>query len=92
MAELEVLALSIFLPPWLDDEAAARAERHRGHPRIRAQLRLVVGVQAHAVLAGPVAIDEDVVERRAGFRATRSRSRRAAGVKALGSSVCPEYR
>ena len=68
MAELEVLALSIVLPPRLDDEAAARAERPvpREDPD---QLRLVVGVQPHAVLAGSVAIDEHVVEWRASLHA-----------------------
>src|SRR6476660_297888 len=39
VAELEVLARSVVLPPRLDEEAAARAERNRGHRRIRTQLR-----------------------------------------------------
>src|SRR5437660_3778313 len=65
VAKLEVLPLVAFLPSRLDDEAPGRAERHDGHQWVRPQLRLVVGVQSHAVVAAPIAVCEDVVERRA---------------------------
>src|SRR3954464_296697 len=49
--------------PRLEHEAAGGSERHRGPPRVGPELRLVVGVQPHAVAPVAVAVDEDVVER-----------------------------
>ena len=52
-----------------------------GHRRVGAQLRLVVGVQAHAVLAGSVAVHEDVVRTPTPASASHpARSRAAAAV------------
>src|SRR2546425_1106051 len=58
----ELLPLPILFPPRLDDQSPRRAERHDRHQRVRAQLRLVIGVQPHAVLAAPIAVEENVVE------------------------------
>src|SRR6266511_2895340 len=69
VSKLEVVPLPVPFPPWLDDEAPGRAERHDGHHGVGPQFRLVIGVEPHAVVAAPVAVGEDVVERHAGLRA-----------------------
>src|SRR3989454_1368613 len=68
VSELEVVPRPVRFPPGLDDEAPGGAERHDGHHRVGPQLRLVIGVEPHAVLPAPVAVGEDVVERCAGVR------------------------
>ena len=64
-----VVPRPVRFPPGLDDEAPGSAKRHDGHHRVGPQLRLVIGVEPHAVLPAPVAVDEDVIEQHAGLRA-----------------------
>src|SRR5262249_44350291 len=69
MAELEVVPPAVASSAWLDDETPGGAEGDDRHQRVGSQLRLVIGVQPHAVITAPVPVQEDVVERAAGLGA-----------------------
>ena len=62
VAHIHVMPLSGALSARSNNEPAGRAERHNRDHGVLAELRLVVGVKPHAVIATPVAIGQDMVE------------------------------
>ena len=66
MAQVQVMPLSHVLSAKPNDEPARCTERHNRDHWILAELGLVVGMKPHAVIAAPVLVGEDVVERHSG--------------------------
>ena len=64
--QLESAALAVARAARHQRQPPRGAERQRRHDRIGSQLRLVVRVQAHVVAAVAIAVEQDVVEMRAG--------------------------
>src|SRR5262249_38852040 len=62
VAQVHVMPLPHALSARPNGEPAGRAERHNRDHWVFAELRLVVGVKPHAVIATPVAVGQDMVE------------------------------
>ena len=85
MAQIHVMPLSHALSARPNGEPAGRAERHNRDHWVFAELRLVVGVKPHAVIATPVAVGQDMVEGHASPLADASQ--KSSGCRCEGSRL-----